>query len=158
MCLASERASSLLGFLVPVFVAVISLSSQLLLVSFSFFFFSFRFDLIFSFVPWSHSIFVPCGLFTLSEKTLAPFHLGAQGGCSQPRAAWRRVLCSVPRYGNMVTDRVQIPLFKSFSFFKGGGESWWEKKQAVKIALCVDRHPFAKLNDLIFHAAGWLPR
>jgi len=101
----------------------ISLISAASCFIFFFFFFSFRFDFIFSFVPWSHSIFVPCGLFTLSEKTLAPFHLGAQGGCSQPRAAWRRVLCSVPRYGNMVTDRVQIPLFKSFSFFKGGGEA-----------------------------------
>lgn len=41
MCLASELTSSLLGFLVCVFVSVTALFSQLLLVSFSFSFFSF---------------------------------------------------------------------------------------------------------------------
>lgn len=89
------------------------LSSQLLLVSFSFFFF-FLFDLIFPFVPWSHSIFVLRGLFTLPEKTLAPFHLGARGVRPQPLEH------STVSFGdwNVVTDRVQTFSFNFFFFFK----------------------------------------
>lgn len=77
-----------MGVLLCVFVSVISLSSRLLLVPFFFppLFFFFWFDLIFPFVPWSHSIFVLPGLFTLPEENVSTLPFRSPG-----------LLCSVPR-------------------------------------------------------------
>lgn len=149
MCSASELTSSLLGVLLCVFVSVISLSSRLLLVPFLFFFFPglTLFSLLFHGVIQSLycRVCLPC-----QRKMLAPFHLGAQGCPAQSLAAQHRGLLSLPGHRNMVTDGIHIPLFNCFLAFKGR-RSWWEKKQAVKIAVCLDGHPFAKLNSLIFH-------